>query len=196
MAWRPSKIELELRSHAGPRSFPPRLFLVGGFIETHGNQLLNGRGAGRLTRLCMAPCVNFCQQLFADAHFKAFVVNHIKHLRHLGSSFLRAGLLPRLARDERNFTPLRIIRPERAAIAGANGLVAALAEAAAAEGLTTTRATIREAVANGAAALRPILKSLAARTGDAKPPTLVVTIDQAEELFRAEGAPERNMRVV
>jgi hypothetical protein len=106
------------------------------------------------------------------------------------SSFLRAGLLPRLARDERNFTPLPIIRPERAAIAGANGLVAALAEATAAEGLTTTRATIRGAVANRAAALRPILKSLTARTGDAKSPTLVFTIDQAEELFRAEGARE------
>jgi hypothetical protein len=34
------------------------------------------------------------------------------------SSFLRAGLLPRLARDDRNFLPLPVIRPERAAVSG------------------------------------------------------------------------------
>ena len=42
------------------------------------------------------------------------------------SSFLRAGLLPRLARDDRNFLPLPIIRPERAAISGETGFLAAL----------------------------------------------------------------------
>ena len=39
------------------------------------------------------------------------------------SSFLRAGLFPRLARDDRNFLPLPIIRPERAAISGETGLL-------------------------------------------------------------------------
>ena len=39
------------------------------------------------------------------------------------SSFLRAGLLPRLARDDRNFLPLPAVRPERAAITGETGLV-------------------------------------------------------------------------
>ncbi len=39
------------------------------------------------------------------------------------SSFLRAGLLPRLSRDDRNFLPLPVIRPERAAINGETGLL-------------------------------------------------------------------------
>ena len=34
------------------------------------------------------------------------------------SSFLRAGLFPRVARDDRNFLPLPVIRPGRAAING------------------------------------------------------------------------------
>ena len=34
------------------------------------------------------------------------------------SSFLRAGLFPRLKRDDRNFLPLPMIRPERAVISG------------------------------------------------------------------------------
>jgi hypothetical protein len=38
------------------------------------------------------------------------------------SSFLRAGLFPRLKRDDRNFLPLPIIRPERAAISGETGV--------------------------------------------------------------------------
>jgi hypothetical protein len=41
------------------------------------------------------------------------------------SSFLRAGLLPRLARDERNFLALPAIRPERAALTGENRLLRA-----------------------------------------------------------------------
>ena len=39
------------------------------------------------------------------------------------SSFLRAGLLPRLEYDGRRFLPLRVIRPERAALFGENGLL-------------------------------------------------------------------------
>ncbi len=42
------------------------------------------------------------------------------------SSFLRAGLLPQLARDGSNFRPLPVIRPERAALYGENGLLGAL----------------------------------------------------------------------
>ena len=45
------------------------------------------------------------------------------------SSFLRAGLFPRLKRDDRHFLPLPIIRPERAAISGETGLLAALEDA-------------------------------------------------------------------
>ena len=75
------------------------------------------------------------------------------------SSFLRAGLLPRLARDDRSFLPLPVIRPERAALTGENGLLAALAAA-----LPTHAApTLRKAIEAGAAALRPLLAELAGR---------------------------------
>ena len=42
------------------------------------------------------------------------------------SSFLRAGLWPRLARDDRSWLPLPVIRPERAAVSGKFGLAQAL----------------------------------------------------------------------
>src|SRR5262249_56297324 len=45
------------------------------------------------------------------------------------SSFLRAGLLPRLARDDVNFLPLPIIRPQTSVIAGSTGLIASVHEA-------------------------------------------------------------------
>jgi hypothetical protein len=110
------------------------------------------------------------------------------------SSFLRAGILPRLARDDRYFLPLIPIRPERAAITGANGLVAAIATACIEKGLPFSRAQLRDAVLSGADALRPFVRALTARamidTSSPKPPTLVIAIDQAEELFRAEGTKE------
>jgi WD40 repeat protein len=110
------------------------------------------------------------------------------------SSFLRAGLLPRLARDERNFLALPVIRPERAALAGENGLLHALDAVLP----SRTRAEIRTAIQAGAAGVRPLLEELvtasvkgasAAQDGS-KPPTVVLAIDQAEELFRPEGAAE------
>src|SRR6185436_18726466 len=42
------------------------------------------------------------------------------------SSFLRAGLLPRLRRDDRQFVPLDIVRPERAVLTGEFGLAQAI----------------------------------------------------------------------
>ena len=45
------------------------------------------------------------------------------------SSFLRAGVLPRLKRDDRNFLALPIVRPERAAISGETGLLRAIESA-------------------------------------------------------------------
>ena len=42
------------------------------------------------------------------------------------SSFLRAGLLPRLRRDDRQFLPLPIVRPERAVLTGELGLAQAI----------------------------------------------------------------------
>jgi hypothetical protein len=42
------------------------------------------------------------------------------------SSFMRAGLLPRLERDDLHFLPLPVIRPERAVLTGDTGLIACL----------------------------------------------------------------------
>jgi formylglycine-generating enzyme required for sulfatase activity len=114
------------------------------------------------------------------------------------SSFLRAGLLPRLARDDRNFLPLPIIRPERAAISGEAGFLAALEGAVAGAKLKVSRADLRTAISSGAAELRPLLQALAdkampiAADGETKPkpPTLIVSIDQGEELFLAEAQDE------
>jgi formylglycine-generating enzyme required for sulfatase activity len=114
------------------------------------------------------------------------------------SSFLRAGLLPRLGRDPQTFLPLPVLRPERAAISGETGLVAALAGAFEATPLKVARGDIREAVAGGAATLKQLLARLqeAAQppaiegTVAPKPPTLVVAIDQGEELFLAEAQGE------
>jgi WD40 repeat protein len=110
------------------------------------------------------------------------------------SSFLRAGLLPRLERDDAQFIPMPAVRPERAALTGETGLVNALVAIMPQH----SRAELREAAQAGASALRPLLArrvaaALAQRTaGDEadRPPAFVVAIDQAEELFRAEGREE------
>jgi WD40 repeat protein len=44
------------------------------------------------------------------------------------SAFLRAGLLPRLLRDDRHFLPLDVIRPERSVLTGEQGLANAIFE--------------------------------------------------------------------
>ncbi len=116
------------------------------------------------------------------------------------SSFLRAGLSPRLARDPGSWLVLQPIRPERAAITGAAGLVAALDAAGRALELKTTRADIRVAVDAGAGGLAKqlaILQDAASaklpHMGDETPtkaPTLVLPIDQAEELFAADAGEE------
>jgi WD40 repeat protein len=110
------------------------------------------------------------------------------------SSFLRAGLLPRLSRDDTQFIALPVVRPERAAITGETGLVNALAAILP----THSRADLRAAAQAGATALRPLLAELVQAAvvrrvaGDEteRPPVFVVAIDQAEELFRAEGREE------
>ena len=76
------------------------------------------------------------------------------------SSFLRAGLWRRLQRDDRCFLPLPVIRPERAAISGETGLLNALTGAFEAASLKVARGDIREAIAGGAATLKPLLARL------------------------------------
>ncbi|MGD1036459.1 MAG: SUMF1/EgtB/PvdO family nonheme iron enzyme [Roseiarcus sp.] len=112
------------------------------------------------------------------------------------SSFLRAGILPRLARDDRHFLTLPVVRPERSAIGGESGLLRALDLAFANARLGVTRAQVQAAIGAGAAALSPLLARLAqsqrpaAQPGEPQPeaPTLALAVDQGEELFLAEGA--------
>ena len=110
------------------------------------------------------------------------------------SSFLRAGLWPRLARDDLHFLPLPVIRPERAVLSGATGLIASLETAFASQGSPKTRASIRSALqsAGGLARLLSELQGLArTRLGAAAPtPIAVICIDQGEELAGAEGRDE------
>ena len=87
-----------------------------------------------------------------------------------------------------------MIRPERAALTGETGLVNALTAILPAH----SRAELRAAAQAGAGALRPLLAELVKAAmaqrvaGDEteRPPAFVVAIDQAEELFRAEGREE------
>jgi formylglycine-generating enzyme required for sulfatase activity len=130
------------------------------------------------------------------------------------SSFMRAGLLPRLSRDDRHFRPLPVVRPERGVLLGESGLLRALEQAASAADVAIPRADLRAAIEGGAEKLRPLLRALAGQAefppadasedgteassaarppanGDASiPPVLILPIDQGEELFRAEGLAE------
>jgi WD40 repeat protein len=107
------------------------------------------------------------------------------------SSFLRAGLWPRLGRDDRRFLPLPVIRPEKAVL---SGLAASLEAAFRGLRQARSRADLRSVLAEPGGFDRLIaeLQSLAGhRLGaDASPPTVVLGIDQAEELLGSEGRQE------
>jgi hypothetical protein len=114
------------------------------------------------------------------------------------SSFLRAGLLPRLARDSDHFIVLPTLRCERAALSGPAGLWAVLRQALEQAGQPISLAQVREAVATQG--LGRVLQRLrggpeipggatgAAHSTDGR--TLVVPIDQFEELFATDGQAE------
>lgn len=116
------------------------------------------------------------------------------------SSLLSAGLLPRIARDDRHFLTLPVIRPEMAATSGSHGLVASLAKAHEGAGLRVARAELSAAVAIGAAEVVQRLRGLLrtrdiadCKRGDDEPrvpATIVLPIDQGEELFAPEARGE------
>lgn len=137
------------------------------------------------------------------------------------SSFLRAGLIPRLQRDDRNFVVLGIVRPERNALTGSCGFAAAIHSARQALNLPGTpplgeiKGACREGDAERvyellmevrAAAIKRLadtadsrvppptgsgggvasLEPPGDRSREPSGPTLVLPLDQAEELFAAE----------
>ena len=114
------------------------------------------------------------------------------------SSFLRAGLAPRLMRDDRNFLMLPIIRPERRALTGETGFMQSLEAAAKALQLEQSRADIRAAFEAGVGAVVALIDQLAAKAtvpnpGDGaaiRPPRVVLAVDQGEELFQSDGQGE------
>ena len=110
------------------------------------------------------------------------------------SSFLRAGLLPRLRRDSEHFIVLPPIRPERAAISGSQGLLNSLKGALAAAGQPMSPAQVRAELASiGLAGVLRRIEPAVQRADHAQrlaEPTLIVPVDQAEELFASDGQDE------
>ena len=116
------------------------------------------------------------------------------------SSFLRAGLLPRLRRDDRRFLPLPIVRPEKAVLTGELGLAASIhtlrsrlglgapmlgeiKNACHPEHVERLRGWLEEA--------RQVARDRLLEVPAEQPaPTLVLPVDQAEELFNADAGPE------
>jgi hypothetical protein len=119
------------------------------------------------------------------------------------SSFMRAGILPRHRRDDRNWLPIKCIRPERAVLSGSYGLAVALEETMReprfanklpAKGFPASPGGILDMIQRDYLGLARLLAGLreAARASDAarNPITVILPIDQGEELFTEEGASE------
>jgi WD40 repeat protein len=115
------------------------------------------------------------------------------------SSFLRAGLLPRLRRTDRDFVVLdKVVRPETHVLTGKNGLAEAIHATRKRLGLKEPLlADIKEACLNDADRVRDLLHEIQeARPGprddpdDLGLPTLVIPVDQAEELFSDDAVQE------
>lgn len=109
------------------------------------------------------------------------------------SSFLRAGLLPRLKRDAEHFIVLPSVRPARNVMTGPSGLLASLQAGLRAAGRDVTLESVRAGLEDDAAALLQRLQR--DDQSQALPPgaqgrTVVIPIDQAEELFQADGQAE------
>jgi WD40 repeat protein len=115
------------------------------------------------------------------------------------SSFLRAGLLPRLSRDDRHFVPMGIVRPHRNPLTGDGGLAQSIHALRTDLGLNEpglgeikrgildidrVRSWLTEAQH---AAQDRILDA-----SDTPLPTLVLPIDQAEELFGVDAGEQAN----
>lgn len=123
------------------------------------------------------------------------------------SSLMRAGIWPRINRDDRNFIAFPVIRPSNAILSGKEGLWQALEASCADErrarhiSTTTprTRAAIRIAAESSPEALlsffTDINKAASAALVNQTPylPSPVLFIDQGEELLNPEGALEADI---
>ncbi|HEX3545780.1 MAG TPA: TIR domain-containing protein [Mycobacterium sp.] len=119
------------------------------------------------------------------------------------SSFLRAGLLPRLRRDDRDFLLLDIVRPQRNVLTGDTGLARAIHATRSRLGLGTPNlGEIKKACLAGEADrvrewLSEARHAAAERTlstpSEQSAPTLLLPVDQAEELFSADAGREATL---
>ena len=107
------------------------------------------------------------------------------------SSFMRAGLLPRLAREEQTFRPLAPVRPGRRVLTGDTGFVASIDRALRLAGHHTRRSELMQQVEASTPALIETLKPLLTpKTKPTETPVLVLPVDQSEELFASDGQKE------
>lgn len=114
------------------------------------------------------------------------------------SSFLRAGLIPRLKRDDHNYLVLPVIRPEGG---GLKAFTASLGQTALDLKLGLAQHDIGKAVSQAAEGNSDELSALLTRMAEAArppmidgeaapPPAIVLPIDQGEELFHSSGRAE------
>ncbi len=114
------------------------------------------------------------------------------------SSFLRAGLIPRMQGADNEFVVLDIVRPERNAITGETGFARAIHTTRKRLGLAGPLGEIKSACTSGAEQVQELLvetqqaaqEELRRRDQDALAPTLVLPVDQAEELLSSEAGVE------
>jgi formylglycine-generating enzyme required for sulfatase activity len=112
------------------------------------------------------------------------------------SSFLRAGLWPRLLRDDSQWLPLRAIRAGHGgAIEGNEGLLAAIEDVHRRFDLRVSRADLRERLSTPesfVALLRELREAAARRALITEPPypLPILCLDQGEELFAADASAE------
>jgi WD40 repeat protein len=116
------------------------------------------------------------------------------------SSFLRAGLLPRIRRDDRHFLVAGIVRPERDVLTGERGLAPAIHRLRVDMGLKAPAlGDIRDACDRADALFVTDLleearlearKRLLDEAAGTPLPTVILPVDQAEELFSADAGPQ------
>ena len=119
------------------------------------------------------------------------------------SSFLRAGLLPRLRRDDREFVLLDIVRPQRNVLTGDTGFARALHTTRTRLGLTGPQlGQIKQTCLRGDVPLvrewlleaqRAAGSRLLDEHGEQPMPTLMLSVDQGEELFVADAGREASL---
>jgi WD40 repeat protein len=110
------------------------------------------------------------------------------------SSYLRAGLWPRLLRDDSQWLPLRAIRASRGgAIEGSEGLLHALEDVDSRFARRASRADLRKRLATPESfvtLLQELRDAAARRALISAPPQPLLCLDQGEELFAADAGHE------